>query len=58
MELEAQNPNREYIISDISDITKRSTQTEGRHLKTLWQQGKLKRTFRNKKYYYTLSVGQ
>jgi hypothetical protein len=58
MELEAQNPNREYIISDITAITKRSNQTEGRHLKTLWQQGKLQRTFRNKKYYYTLSVGQ
>lgn len=55
MELEAQNPNREYIISDITTITKRSDQTEGRHLKTLWQQGKLNRIFKNKKYYYTFN---
>lgn len=58
LELEAQNPSREYIITDITAITKRSTQTEGRHLKTLWEQGKLERTFKNKRYYYTLSVGQ
>lgn len=56
LELEAQNPNREYLITDITTITKRSTQTEGRHLKTLWQQGKLQRTFKNKKYYYTLNT--
>lgn len=58
LELEAKQPNREYIITDITTITNRSTQTEGRHLKTLWKQGKLNRELRNKKYYYTLSVGQ
>jgi len=54
LELEANQPNREYIITDITTITKRSTQTEGRHLKTLWKQGKLNRELRNKKYHYTL----
>ena len=54
LELEANQPNREYIITDITTITKRSTQTEGRHLKTLWKQGKLHRELRNKKYHYTL----
>lgn len=58
LELEAKEPNREYEITDISDITKRSTQTEGRHLKTLWEQGKLNRTFKQKKFYYTLAVSQ
>lgn len=53
LELEAKQPNREYLISDVSTITKRSTQTEGRHLKTLWKQGKLNRIFKSKKYYYT-----
>ena len=58
LELEAKEPNREYEITDISNITKRSSQTEGRHLKTLWEQGKLNRTFKRKKFYYTLSVSQ
>ena len=58
LELEAQEPNREYEIRDISTITKRSSQTEGRHLKTLWEQGKLNRTFKQKKFYYTLAVSQ
>lgn len=58
LELEAKEPNREYEIRDISTITKRSSQTEGRHLKTLWEQGKLNRTFKQKKFYYTLAVSQ
>lgn len=58
LELEAKEPNREYEITDISNITKRSSQTEGRHLKTLWEQGKLNRTFKQKKFYYTLAVSQ
>ena len=55
LELEAKEPNREYIITDITTITHRSTQTEGRHLKTLWGQGKLNRIFKRKMYYYTLA---
>lgn len=55
LELEVKEPKREYIITDITAITKRSTQTEGRHLKTLWKQGKLERKFKLKKYYYTLA---
>ena len=58
LELEAKEPNREYETTDISNITKRSSQTEGRHLKTLWEQGKLNRTFKQKKFYYTLAVSQ
>lgn len=58
LELEAIEPNREYEITDISNITKRSSQTEGRHLKTLWEQKKLNRTFKRKKFYYTLAVSQ
>lgn len=55
LEMEAKEPNREFEILEISNITKRSTQTEGRHLKTLWEQGKLNREWRNRQYYYTLS---
>lgn len=55
LELETKEPNREYLPSDFNAITGRSSQTEARHLKTLWQQGKLSRTFKNKQYVYKLT---
>ncbi|MDP2160764.1 MAG: hypothetical protein Q8K02_09800 [Flavobacterium sp.] len=56
LELEEQEPQKEYLATDITAITKRSSVTETRHLKTLWEQGKLKREWKNRKYYYTLAT--
>lgn len=58
LELEAQEPNREYLACDITTLSKRSQCIEARYLKTLWEQGKLNRTFKQKKFYYTLAVSQ
>jgi len=55
LELEAQQPNREYLCSDITAVTKRSQGIEARYLKTLWEQGKLRREWKNRQYYYTLN---
>jgi len=54
LELEEQEPNREYLPSDFVAITGRSIITESRHMKTLCDQGKLKRVWKNKRYRYTL----
>lgn len=54
MTLEKENPGREYITEDITEQTKRSQCMEARYLKTLWEQGTLKREWKNRKYYYTL----
>jgi hypothetical protein len=54
LELEAKAPNREYLSSDFTAITGRSQTTEARYLKTLWEQGKLNREWKNRQYYYTL----
>ena len=56
LELEAQEPQREYLSTDITAITKRSIVTDTRHLKTLWEQGKLNRDFKNRKHYYSLAM--
>ncbi|PIQ16277.1 MAG: hypothetical protein COW67_03865 [Flavobacteriales bacterium CG18_big_fil_WC_8_21_14_2_50_32_9] len=54
LELEAKQPEREYLSSDFTAITGRSQTTEARYLKILWEQGKLNREWRNRQYYYTL----
>jgi DNA-binding HxlR family transcriptional regulator len=54
LELEEQQAGREYLPSDFTAITKRNYITEARHLKTLFEQGKLNREWRNRQYYYTL----
>mgnify|MGYP001216137472 CR=1 FL=1 len=54
LELEGQQPNREYLCNDITAVTKRSQGIEARYLKTLWEQGKLNREWKNRQYYYTL----
>jgi hypothetical protein len=54
LELEAIQQGREYLCSDITALTKRSQGIEARYLKTLWEQGKLKREWKNRQYYYTL----
>lgn len=54
LELEAKEPNREYLTSDLQAVSKRSQTIEARYLKLLWQQGKLKREWRNRQYYYSL----
>ena len=56
LELENQNPGREYMASDFTELTKRNYITEARYLKTLWEQGKLNREWRNRQYYYRLPV--
>jgi len=55
LELEAEEPNREYQPSDFASITGRSKCTEARHLKTLWEQGTLSREYRNRQYFYALN---
>lgn len=54
LELEAKQPNREYLSKDFTAITGRSQITEARHLKTLWEQGRLNRRWENRQYYYSL----
>lgn len=54
MELEQQNQGREYTADDFTALTGRNYTTEARHLKTLFEQGKLSREWRNRQYYYTL----
>jgi hypothetical protein len=54
--LEAQQPNREYLTSDITALSGRSQCIEARYLKTLWEQGKLNREWRDRQYYYTLNT--
>ena len=54
LKLEAEQPNREYLSSDVMPLTGRSQGIEARYLKDLWEQGKLNREWRNRQYYYTL----
>jgi hypothetical protein len=54
LEMEAKEPNREYLSSDFTAITGRSQITEARHLKVLWEQGRLNRRWENRQYYYSL----
>ena len=54
LELEQQNQGREYVADDFTAITGRNYTTEARHLKTLFEQGKLNREWRNRQYYYAL----
>jgi hypothetical protein len=54
LQLEAQQPGREYLCSDITAATKRSQGIEARYLKILWEQGRLKREWKNRQYYYKL----
>jgi hypothetical protein len=56
LQLEAEQTGREYLCSDITAATKRSQGIEARYLKTLWEQGKLKREWKNRQYYYTLAT--
>ena len=56
MELEAQNPGREYLSSDIAALSERSQSIEARYLKVLWEQGTLNRKWENRQYYYSLTT--
>jgi hypothetical protein len=56
LQLEAQQTGREYLCSDITAATKRSQGIEARYLKTLWEQGKLSREWKNRQYYYKLAT--
>lgn len=55
LQLEAEQAGREYLSSDITALSKRSQCMEARYLKTLWEQGKLTREWRNRQYYYRLT---
>ena len=57
LQLEAEQAGREYLSSDITALSKRSQCIEARYLKTLWEQGKLTREWRNRQYYYRLTSG-
>jgi DNA-binding HxlR family transcriptional regulator len=54
LELEAKEQGRQYLASDITTLSKRSQCIEARYLKTLWEQGKLNREWKNRQYYYTI----
>jgi len=54
LEFEAKETGREYLPKDFTAITNRNHITEARHLKTLCDQGKLTREWRNRQYYYKL----
>lgn len=54
LELEAKEQGRQYLASDIITLSKRSQCIEARYLKTLWEQGKLNREWKNRQYYYTI----
>lgn len=54
LELEAKEPNREYLSSDITALSGRSQCIEARYLKTLWEQGKLNREWKDRQYFYRL----
>jgi DNA-binding HxlR family transcriptional regulator len=56
LELEAKEPNREYLTDDITALSKRSQCIEARYLKNLWEQGKLTREWKNRQYHYRLST--
>lgn len=56
LKLEAEQQGREYHPNDFTAITDRSKCTEARHLKTLYEQGKLNRKYRNRQYFYTLKT--
>lgn len=56
LELEAEQPQREYQPKDFTAITGRNRITEARHLKTLWEQGTLNREWKNRQYFYTLKT--
>ncbi len=56
MELEAEQQGREYQPHHFTAITGRSKCTEARHLKTLYEQGKLSRAYRNRQYFYKLTT--
>jgi hypothetical protein len=56
LELEAKEQGRQYLASDITTQSKRSQCIESRYLKTLWEQGKLNREWKNRQYYYTLNT--
>jgi len=56
LELENRQPQRTYLPEDFTAITGRSFVSEARYLKTLWEQGRLKREWKNRQYYYTLAM--
>jgi DNA-binding HxlR family transcriptional regulator len=56
LELEAEHPQREYLPEDFTAVTGRSFVSEARYLKSLWEQGRLKREWKERKYFYTLAT--
>lgn len=57
LDFEAQQPQRIYLPEHFTAITGRNRLTEARYLKTLWEQGRLNREWKNRQYYYTLRAG-
>lgn len=55
LQLEEKEPNREYQTQDITAITGRSQCIEARYLKNLWEQGKLNREWKDRRYFYSLT---
>jgi len=56
LELEAEQSQRTYLPEDFTAITGRSYTSEARYLKTLWEQGRLEREWKDRKYFYALAA--
>ena len=52
LQLEADEPQRNYLPKDITAITGRSQTTEARYLRILWEQGKIQREWNGRQYFY------
>lgn len=55
LELEAKQPNQEYTPKTFTALTGRSSITESRYLKALYQKGILSRQLKNRQYHYSLN---
>jgi predicted transcriptional regulator YdeE len=51
-------PDRVFTVHQVYTLTGRTQRTENRHLKTLWEQGRLNRQWKDRQYHYTLAPKQ
>jgi hypothetical protein len=56
LQLNTQQPGREFLPEEITSLTGRSLTSEARYLRILCEQGKLNRQWKNRQYYYTIAV--
>lgn len=51
-------PDKVFTVHQVYALTGRTQRTENRHLKTLWEQGRLNRQWKDRQYHYTLAPKQ